>query len=276
MKLRLLVVAVGSLICTSAFASANSNFDGFYAGGRVGGLATNAKIQNDSSATFINQYDDENQVNSSASNNIWNNSLAGDAFVGYGKRMNNSNFYLSGEVFAELGQPEATLNQSSYHQQPNDDEDNETLSTSSKVSLGHVGFGVDFRPGYLIDSNTLVYGRIGAVVNRETINSNDVFSFDDLQGEIITNNVLNASRTRDVVGVRFGLGAERRINSNLSATIDYVYTDYGRVSARGVGDINTTVDGDPDTVPGGFLNNASGTLATQALMVGLKYNFNVG
>ena len=272
MKLKLLVVAIGSLVCASAFAATNSGFEGFYAGARVGGLSTNAKIENNSSATFVNQYDSDNQLNSSGSNNIWDSSVAGDLFAGYGQFMNNSNIYLGGEIFAELGDPGATMNQSSYHQQPNDDEDNETLNTRTETSLDHVGFGVDFRPGYLIDNNTLVYGRIGAVVNRETINSNDVFSFDDLQADVITNNVLNASRTRDVVGIRFGLGAERRINQNLSATVDYVYTDYGRVNAGAVGDVNTTDDGSPETVTGGFINNASGRLATQTLMIGLKYN----
>jgi opacity protein-like surface antigen len=271
MKLKLVAIALGSLICTSAFA-AHSSFSGFYAGVRVGGLSTDAKIQNDSSATFVNQYDSDNRLSSSGSNNLWNASVAGDAFFGYGQFVQHSNFYLGGEAYVEYGNPSATMNMSAYHQQPNDDADTETLNTRTEASLGHVGFGVDFRPGYLIDANTLVYGRIGAAFNRETVNSQDVFSFNDLQGEVVTNNVLDASKTRDTVGLRLGLGAEHRISRNLSATVDYIYTDYGRVNASGVGDIHTTVDGSPETVTGGFINNATGTLATQTLMLGLKYN----
>lgn len=275
MRYKLLGILAGSLICTSAFA-AKSDFTGFYVGVRAGEMMAQAKVETHSSATFINQYDDDNQLAVNGSNNIWNNSLAGDLFFGYGKFVNNSNFYLGGEGFVQIAQPEGTLNMSAYHQEPNDDGDYETLTNSTETSLGTIGFGVDFRPGYLIDPQTLVYGRIGLAFNRETIDSRNNFDFYNVFDEITSKNTLNASHTRDAIGFRLGVGAERKICSKLSVTVDYVYTDYQTVSANGVGDVTTDYPGGGPlaigTVPNGFVTDSNGSIATQTLMLGLKYN----
>ncbi|MDX2164165.1 MAG: outer membrane beta-barrel protein [Gammaproteobacteria bacterium] len=274
MKLKVIGVLAGSLMCSTAFA-AKSDFTGYYAGVRAGGMVTQAKVENNTSATFVNQYDSDNQLSVNGSNNVWNNSLAGDLFFGYGKFVNNSRFYLGGEGFVELANPEGTLAMSSYHQQPNDDDDRQTLSTNTTASLDHIGFGVDFRPGYLLDSRTLVYGRVGLAFNRETIDAKNTFTFYNIPDDITTNNTLNTSKTRDTIGIRLGFGAERRINSKLAVTVDYVYTDYGRVKVFGMGDVTTDYPGDmliTSTVTNGFVNSSNGSLVTQTLMFGLKYN----
>jgi len=271
MKFKLLGVIAGSLMCSTAFA-AKSDFTGYYVGARAGEMITQTKIENNSSAMFENTYDSENVLAANSSNNVSNNSLAGDLFFGYGKFVNNSRFYLGGEGFIQVAQPEGTLNASSFHAQPGDDSDYETLSTSTETSLERVGFGVDFRPGYLLDNQTLVYGRLGLAFNRETVNAKNSFVFHDIDDDTTTTNTLNASRTDDTVGYRLGLGVERKVNSRLSMTVDYIYTNYKRVNVSGTGDVRTDFDGGSSTVTNGFVNNANGSIATQEMLIGLKYN----
>jgi len=284
-----LTVAVVAVADDSGFACS-----GFYAGLSGGVMQTAAEMAASQQVTFSNQYDTENQLSSVQHVDVWKDTGVGALYVGYRQRMSGSNVFMGAEVFANTAKRSITLNNFAYHQEPNDDEDFESLTTTTQAKLDDDEFGVDLQPGYLFDSHTLLYGRVGAAFNKLALMSNNNFSFTSTNIAAGTyNSPLSTSKTKDVTALRLGVGIEHAIGDNWSMTADYIYTDYGKVNRDGVADANGVQDsvilgsinsssilhqqllpgGSPYTTAGGLVGHASAHLATQALMVGLKYTF---
>ena len=291
-----LVFAAGFATATVAVAD-NGGFlpGGFYAGLSGGVMQARAKIAASPSATFTNYYDDENQISSSQEAHIWKDTGIGAIYLGYRQPVNNSNFFMAGEIFSNIAKHKVTLNNFVYHQQPNDDEDFESITTATQAKLNDAEFGVDIQPAYLFDSHTVFYGRLGAAFNRLTVRSNSNFSFTYLGSDfqetapppvlpldppINFNSPLALSKAKDVVGLRLGLGIEHNLSDNIAITADYIYTNYGKVNTAGIADAQGIVEDNgiyysllPATTTGGLTSRASARLATQTLMLGLKYTF---
>jgi len=273
-----LTAAVVAVADDSGFACS-----GFYAGLSGGVMQTAAEISASPSVLFTNYYDDENQLSSFQEADIFKNTGMSALYAGYRQPLNNSNVFMGAEVFGNIAKRTVTLNNFAYHQQPNDDEDFQSLTTTSQAKLNDEEFGVDLQPGYLFDTHTMLYGRIGVAFDKLTLSSNSNFLFTSTYlepptyPEIITyHSPLATSKTKDVTALRLGLGVEHGVGNNLSITADYIYTDYGKVNTSGIADA-TAIHSEPTytsyTTANGLVGHASAHLATQALMVGLKYTF---
>ncbi len=270
----------------NVFARTNTSpFDGFYAGINAGAAFTTGKISNTSSATFINLFDNNNQLASSQSVNVASTQGGGSIFAGYGQMLGCSSFYLAGEIFGNTYQRESTLRDYAFHAEPDDDEDFESLTTRTKANLNNGEFGIDLRPGVLLLGNhTLLYGRVGVAFNKLHLNSDNDFSFTFLGSDppITTDSFLSESQTKSVSALRLGLGLESYICKNLALTVDYIYTSYGKINASNTGDVTTVIEGGPtlaqsssDTfvVSDGLVNQSSANLNTQTVTLGIKYYF---
>lgn len=135
---------------------------------------------------------------------------------------------------------------------------NATVST--RVSMDW-DWGVDLMPGYVWNSNVLLFGKIGyrgADFNLRTSSAN---GFD-------VNNVarnFNFSRDRYLNGFNLGLGVKYSFNTNWSAWIEYDYTWFSTAN-------NTAIFGLPlFQVNHTFENNAKARY--QQVLVGVSYNF---
>lgn len=104
-----------------------------------------------------------------------------------------------------------------------------------------------------------------------TSKSNFAYSDDSIGPSVpLVNSLLTSSETKDVVGLRLGIGLEQELFDDLSWTIDYIFTDYGKVDVFGQGD--TTSNNDSVT-SGGLTQDSSVRVNTQSLMLGIKYYF---
>lgn len=257
----------------------NGAFNGYYGGVAGGVLRTESEISASATSTYANLFDDANQLALSQHEiTVHDYSGIGDIYLGFGHFVGDSKFYLAGEIFGNWADRENSLRNWAYHSQPNDDEDFESLATKTSLELRNGEYGVDIRPGYLIDTNTMVYGRIGVAFNELTNESTDTFSFTRhsqvLQSQATFDNTLSRSKEKHVSALRLGIGLEHKITDSLAVTADYIYTYYGKVNTSGISDTTTAgEDLDPILNVDGLQVQSSGRVSTQAGMLGIKYYF---
>jgi opacity protein-like surface antigen len=142
-----------------------------------------------------------------------------------------------------------------------------------KVTLGSSEFNLDLKPGWLFKNNFLVYARLGLAVNELTIENSGTWTnlsssyYDPPPPPLIVSDSSKESKT--AYGIRLGLGAEYLLMQHLGLTLDYTYTDYGRISTIAQAgnsdfDYQTNIDGYDAPDVGIF---------TQTLMLGLLYHW---
>lgn len=199
----------------------------------------------------------------------------GDIYLGYGKYFT-PKLYLAGEVFIDFAGRKNTLDNSATRISPADDQDMATLNTRAVSQLRTAEFGLDLRPGYLFDTNTLMYGRVGVGFNQLKSNNttNFLFTYTGTDPALSYNSPLAYNNTKNVAALRLGVGVEHAVSTNLAVTADYIYSYYGSINAQGVADTYSNNGTDPQTTTNGLVSNTSAKLSTQALMLGLKYFFN--
>lgn len=273
---------IGLSSSTYALASVyNPAFNGFY-GGIMGGVTqTNAVISSSASSTFANYYDDANVMSSSQTHvNMYNHTGIAALTLGFGHFFGDSKYYWAAEIFGDwASRRNATLNNSAYHAEPSDDQDFSYLNTSTSVKILNAEYGADFRPGYQMDTNTLIYARFGVVFNRVINETTNDFIFTSTRQtpNVTFGTTLNQYHKQDTTtALRLGFGLERLVTNSLAVTADYIYTYYGRSRTAGVG--NTLSGGEdiaiePVTNVDGLTAQSSGRIGTQTAMLGLKYYF---
>lgn len=276
--LKKILLTISLAISTGAMAdTSNSAFNGYYGGISGGIMRTESKITNSVLSQFSNSESDFNFL-VLEQNNIYTHKTdgTGDIFLGYGHFFGNTNFYWAGEIFFNWAQRKNTLNNQEYFREPETDADSELFTTTNTLRLQNSEFGLDFRPGYLFDTNTMVYGRIGVAFNKvkNTISSNFTF-FDNNPPGPIYDNSASISQSKQKAALRLGLGLEQMVTKNVAVTADYIYTYYGKVSTSGFADtISRSDDGDVGVVNSNGLElGSSGRMSTQAGMIGIKYYF---
>lgn len=148
-----------------------------------------------------------------------------------------------------------------------------TVSGSSQIlssaSLIHHEFDVDLKPGCLISKNLVVYARAGAAFTKLKIKSSGEWteSSSENQLEIQTGNSSHNSKVK--MGFRVGAGTEYLIFQHLGLSLDYIYSNYGKI--RTLVDSQTTGFFDFNQVFGLFVSDVKVT--TQTLMMGFVVHF---
>ena len=281
---KVILVGVAMCFCVPSAYATNSCFDGFYAGVRGGATETNASLNNQ---TVMNYTDFNNLFFESMDTTILSNTVhaygtsgAGDIFLGYGQLINHSNFYVGGEIFGGITEdtPAKMTNMSATTQDITGIDNINAINTQVKAHFNNNVFGVDFRPGYVFDQHTMLYGRIGAAFTQATLDTNttvtsSINNFMSPVTPLISS--MSYSTNKDLIGLRLGFGIQHTISDKFSVTADYIYTNYGKVKSSSNGVVNTyNYDGDFINVePGTISGQSSTTISTQSLMLGLSYRF---
>lgn len=156
----------------------------------------------------------------------------GGLFAGYGKRFDG--FYLGADVDGSLG--------NAYYS-------DSTAGITSKVEHKHT-YGASLRAGVMPTEDALIYARLGVVRSR--------FDYNIDATSLLAGAALSGDTS--LTGLRLGLGAEKSLTENLTARLDWAYTNYEDY------DINYIVGGS---------NVGTEKLSPSAhtLRVGLAYNF---
>lgn len=279
------LVALGFGLPACAMATGNPNFNGYYGGLGIGVLQTNAQISSSTSATYSNTIAEVNELALSQSNvNLYGHNGTAAIYLGFGHFFGDSNFYWAAEIFGNWASRKKTLNNWAFHADPFVADDFESITTATTVKLQSGEWGIDLRPGFLFDTNTMVYGRIGVAFNRLNTTTTNDFSFTnnpnpenpfEITDTYLTS--LNQSKKKSVTSLRLGVGIEHLITDNLAVTADYIYTYYGKVSTSGLADVTSAGEDTPDptifVTTDGLVADSSGKMGTQVAMIGLKYYF---
>lgn len=125
---------------------------------------------------------------------------------------------------------------------------------------------IDFKPGWFLSHQTLLYARIGAAFNELTLTENA--HYDIVDGRAIAD--VNASKSENLVALRTGLGVEHHLNQRLHLFMDYTFTNYGDLSLH----TNEMVDANLGEFTLHFdidSQNKADDITKQVVMIGLNY-----
>lgn len=280
---------IGTLALCASAASAgvmgpvttSSAFNGFYLGGSVGGSFSTGTL-NTTSLTDINfpativGGQDNTTSPTFLQTNLKNNSAIGDFYAGYG--MDYHRAYVGLEAFVTVSnyrmKNSGSFSTTQFFSIANRTYivDNNWQTTNN---ISRFQYGLDLRPGFVLNPLMLLYGRVGFAVAKLTQSAN-------LTGTVVysalgaPNNfpfVLNQSATNNKIALRLGGGFECYINPTWSLRMDYIYVGYGSLDSA-----NSLVN----TVSGARVN--TGTLRvnntinlrsiyTNTVMIGISHYF---
>jgi opacity protein-like surface antigen len=263
-----------------------SPFDGVYVGAEGGILNSFANVDSTTNANFLTQYANapttaNSQKLSSNSNTNLNHNFGVGAFsIGFGK-LTQSKVYVGGELALNLANRKTSFitapSESAVDPFPAFQNNNATLNTNTYTKLNFAEFDMDGKFGTVLTPNMLVYARLGAAFNQLKINSNNTLTINELERVPLTKtSALNVAGTRNLVGLRFGLGGEHFLTQNLVAKLDYVFTWYGKTGINGAANVQNTGPVPPTTTANGLTNSTFAKMNTQTVMVGLSYYFHDG
>ena len=291
-KLKLIALLVTTMgMPVSVMAINKTMFNGFYAGAGVGELQNAAQINSSASVIYNSFFSLNNQLIASHHENVFQYSGLGALYVGYGHFINECPYYLAAEVFINWAHRKNSLsNYVSYEkpqQQANNFDDGDdyviTATDIASAKLRNTEYGIDIRPGYLFDTNTLVYGRVGLGFNKVNIKNKLIVTYDNFVNFSSlgkhSNTTLAPNHSKNKTALRLGVGLEHNLSDNISVTADYIYTYYGKIKASGMGDSivangEDIIDSDiSPAVSNGETVQSSTRLYNQAVMLGIKYYF---
>ena len=260
-----------------------SSFEGWYGGIMGGILETKSHILSTSSSNSSNINEPGNILSITQSDVNVNKFTGTDAiYLGYGRFFHNNAFLMAFEIAGNMGKRKNTLNNLAALQEPNGTASTASLATSTTAKLKSGEFDFDLRPGFLIDTQTMLYGRVGGALNQLTLTSDNTFVFNQLAAfGFITaadyTSPLKQQTSRKVVGLRIGAGIERALRQRFSITADYIYTYYGTMNASNIGNSTSTTvaTNSAFTNVNGLSGNSSARIFTQMAMLGVKYYFPV-
>ena len=157
-----------------------------------------------------------------------------------------------------------------------------TLSSTTQTKLRPVEFGIDFRPGFVACENTLVYARVGVAFNRVStkVCSNAAFNTANAIPVGVNStptNVFTASNTlshkKSRAALRVGGGIEQKLSDCVSVRLDYVYTNYGRVTVCGdpAAAVTKKFEGNPTTTSFAVSNDRRVKVTSNTVMAALAW-----
>lgn len=270
MKKSLLFILLSAPLAASA--TPDNHFQGFYVAASVGavqGTAASSATLNSSSGLILPSLPSFGSSTFSRSLSLNENSAIGALAVGYGQAW--QNFYLGTEAFINVSQYHISNSALSIRSSrpgllgglPLPTDTTQSLSTN----LSAVQYGIDLRPGFLVDPSTLIYGRIGVVEAKTTLNT----SFSSSNASFLSSS--NPQKSQYTPGLRLGFGLAHAISEHWNLTLDYIFTSYGSVESSatttpqpvGLGSIATP-----------YTNTVRTRWYTNAMMTGIAYQFSSG
>jgi opacity protein-like surface antigen len=235
----------------------------------------------DTSTYFVSS--DETSVNS----DIGDTAFGGGLFVGYGKVLNNSKFYVGGEAYARYAHDttHTTTTQNELFYVGGEDVDPENAPTASADMSSSIdvksdwSYGAALKLGYVVTPKTMIYVLLGAEYSKFKVDASH--SLDDAT-EFPTTDVdfggLTDSYSYDENKVAFvpGVGIETMLTDKLSLKAEYTYADYGSIVSKtheGSYEVDVT---DPTIVTANVNTHAEDKvdLKRGLFSLGLAYHFN--
>lgn len=199
-------------------------FRGFYAAGAVGGTLLNGQVEGTAQSFFIDASGDTGSIVQTLSPKLSQTSVDGTFYFGYGI----AHRFLYGGVegivnYAHLSSREID---SSYS---NGSGDVFNIQAKTCIELLPWHIGIAFRPGLLLNAQTLLYGSIGTSLGvLKGKSAVSTFGMSGLEGS----GQLEFSSKSTRASLRAGGGLEYALNSRWHLRIDYVFEDFGKLEMK--------------------------------------------
>jgi opacity protein-like surface antigen len=203
-------------------------FEGYYIGGSAGAVVAEAHQKGTIINTVVGGSFATNNAPLSINAPLLDHSWRGSMFTGFAK--NWGSFFLGFEGYLQFSRIffRGTAQNFGFADSVGD-----TLisTTKTKAYLNTIQYGIDLRPGLLLNPITLLYGRIGLGMATMKLSTKNNFQAASSGESLLL--PLNLSKRRTQASVRAGGGIEYALTPKLALRTDYIYTDYGRVSVSG-------------------------------------------
>ncbi len=153
-----------------------------------------------------------------------------------------------------------------------------TTTTQTKVSRSWVEPFLDLKLGGLITPETLAYAIAGLSLDNVTTRSISVYTTTaTIPGSdaATANTVLNYSKTRNLLGLRLGAGAEAMLTSHIGVGAQYVYSFFPSFNDSGAINSQAAVcdtENGCATTPAVIRNNTQTVLSDQQVLVQFIYH----
>lgn len=285
-KIKKLVLFFSCLGIHAAYAelSPYSYFDGFYAGVSGGILQTQSDFN--STATSLFQRPRPSGTLSAmvpftvgGLADVYQDAAIGGLDIGYGHSLGHSPFYLAAEIYGNIADRNHKWSNNGYITEISTGGAGQMTFTANlrdvnEVKLNTGEFGIDLRPGIELSPYALLYGRIGAAFNHIDLKTNSTLALTNLTNPDISITTLGAHQSKNVTGLRLGGGITERVSRHVGIGANYVYTNYGHLTAQGVGNVTNLVDADFPVVADGFSRKTKVDVTSQAVLLDIDYYFN--
>jgi len=270
------VVGIGA--STPLFSNPCRPFDGFYTGVMGGVLQSATEFSAENNVQFENFFESPAVISSSQKDvKVYNYHGEGALNFGYGRQIRQCMF-IAGELFLSWANRDTLIRNFAFASNGDPaflfEAYNVSLTAKTATSLRTTEFAFDLRPGYIYDSRTLLFGRVGVGFNQLHIRHKADFEFNGFMVGGHSVDTLSAAKRHNKAVLRLGVGGERKIYPNLALTADYIFSYYGRIKTHKIGD-STFNNGEDvnNTIPNGFQISSSARTWNQAFMIGIKYYF---
>lgn len=176
--------------------------DGFYVG---------AGVSRDNGN--INLSHTENDVNHSVlanTSSMGAKGFGGSIFAGYG--MSFDRFYLAGEL-------NAAASSMKFSDQSTQDDIIPSTTTAQRSYKIKNNYGISVLPGFKLNDQTLLYGRLGYVKGKVQFNDAETSTYPGHQGH-------DVSKSDNLDGIRYGVGLSTEVFKHVNLRLEYNHTDY--------------------------------------------------
>jgi len=145
-----------------------------------------------------------------------------------GAGLSNEYFYWGAELSGQLFNGDFDAVTSDFTQTTFPSE-HQQIKDTSQLSLNDFELALDFKPGFYLFKETLLYARIGVAVNELTLEQSGFATIESTDpGDVKIQT--HSSTSKNVYPFRLGLGIERYFSEDFSIVMDYVYTQYENIS----------------------------------------------
>ncbi len=255
------------LAMSSAFAGYVPSYQGFYVGGDLGSALMTASPGNFVKTNYVNFPSQGGDFLTVLNEQVIlkGNVFRGDIFAGFG--LNCDQLALGAEIFVGIQHYKESHTTASNGSTSFSSIFYNTVNTTGvKIKPFHAG--LDVRPGFIINPTTMLYARVGFEFANVKMDNRTVFYGRDLQVEAFKQNYL-ISQTKNVVALRLGLGIEENVAEHLNLRVDYILTNYGRLTMSGVSPNFALATGDTYRTS----SKTEGRIIANNILVGMTYTF---
>ena len=200
-------------------------------------------------SNFEDTFDEPNLLSAHYRSELYSSSLVGDLHIGYGRLLFHR-LYLGATILGTFFNGKTSFSRGALTEDTIHEQHVSSLDNATKVKLNTVELDVDGNVGVALSSKALLTSIIGAAFNTIRLDASTTATWNDLNIPQTFSGTIFMHSRKSVVGLRLGAKLTSFISDHIALGLEYIWTDYGRISASGnmvVANANSTSNPFSDT-----------------------------